>query len=107
MAQTVCVSVADRQRLTTILANRNRPQKHSARARIILHAAERMDMAEVAWLAGIGRPSVWCWHHCFAEACVDGFLRDRTRKPGKASTPESPPEKELSGISRLWCLSRV
>jgi hypothetical protein len=37
MARTVCplVSAADRPRLAAILADRNRPQKHAARARII------------------------------------------------------------------------
>ena len=61
MAQTVCplVSAADRSRLAAILADGNRPQKHVARARIILHAAERLDVAEVARRAGTSRPAVW------------------------------------------------
>jgi hypothetical protein len=25
----------------------------------------------------------WRWQHCFAEAGVEGLLRDKTRKPGK------------------------
>ena len=85
MAQTVCpvVSAEDRQRLAAVLADRNRPQKHVARARIILHSAERLDVAEVARRAGISRPAVWRWQQRFAEAGVDGLLRDRTRKPGK------------------------
>ena len=85
MAQTVCsfLSAEDRQRLAAILADRNRPQKHVARARIILHSAERLDVAEVARRAGISRPAVWRWQQRFAEAGVDGLLRDKTRKPGK------------------------
>ena len=85
MAQTVCplVSAEDRQRLAAILADRNRPQKHVARARIILHSAERLDVAEVARRAEISRPAVWRWQQRFAEAGVDGLLRDKTRKPGK------------------------
>ena len=88
MAQTVCplVSAADRQRLAAIVADRNRPQKHVARARIILHSAERLDVAEVARRAGISRPAVWRWQQRFAEAGVDGLLRDKTRKPGKPPT---------------------
>jgi transposase len=90
MAHTVCplVSAEDRQRLAAILADRNRPQKHGVRVRIILHAAERLDVAEVARRAGISRPAVWRWQQRFAEAGVDGLLRDKTRKPGKAPTPE-------------------
>ncbi len=89
MAQMVCpwVSAADRLRLATVLADRNRPQKHAARARIILASAERLDVAEVARRAGISRPAVWRWQQRFAEAGVDGLLHDKTRKPGKPATP--------------------
>jgi transcriptional regulator with XRE-family HTH domain len=89
MAQTVCplVSAADRARLAAILADRSRSRKHAARARIILHSAERLDVAEVARRAGISRPSVWRWQQRFAEAGVGGLLRDKTRGPGKAPTP--------------------
>ena len=91
MAQTVCsfLSAADRQRLAAIVADRNRPQKHVARARIILHSAERLGVAEVARRAGLSRPAVWRWQQRFAEAGVDGLLRDKTRKPGKPRTPEA------------------
>jgi hypothetical protein len=41
--------------------DRGRPQKHVARARIILHSAERIDVAEVARRALNTRPSVWRW----------------------------------------------
>jgi len=86
MAQIVCplVSAADRARLEAIVADRNRTQKHGARARIILGSAARLSVAEVARRAGVGRPAVWRWQRRFAEAGVDGLLRDATRKPGKA-----------------------
>jgi transposase len=75
--------------LAAILADRNRSQKHVTRARIILHSAERLDVAEVARRAGIGRPAVWRWQRRFAEVGVDGLLRDKTRKPGKPPTPDA------------------
>jgi transposase len=86
MAQIVCplVSVADRARLEAIVADRNRAQKHVARARIILASAERLPVAEVARRAGVGRPAVWRWQRRFAEAGVEGLLREASRKPGKA-----------------------
>ena len=86
MAQIVCplVSAADRARLEAIVADRNRAQKHVARARIILGSAERLSVAEIAKRAGVGRPAVWRWQRRFAEAGVEGLLRDATRKPGKA-----------------------
>ena len=91
MAQTVCpwVSAADRQRLAAVLADRNRPQKHAARARIILASAERLEVAEVARRAGLSRPAVWRWQLRYAESGVDGLLRDKTRKPGKPPTSET------------------
>jgi transposase/transposase-like protein len=86
MAQTLCplVSAEDRQRLAALVSDRNRPQKHVARARIVLLSAERLDVAAVARQAGISRPAVWRWQRRYAEAGVDGLLRDQTRKPGKA-----------------------
>ena len=89
MAQTVCPLGLGcvRQRLAAVLADRNRPQKHVARARVILASAERLDVAEVARRAGLSRPAVWRWQLRFAEAGVDGLVRDRTRKPGKPATP--------------------
>ena len=90
MAHTVCpmVSAADRARLAAVAADRNCPQKHAVRARIILASADRLDVAAVARRAGISRPTVWRWQQRFAETGVDGLLRDKTRKPGKA--PVSP-----------------
>ena len=90
MAQIVCplVSAEDRARLEAIVGDRNRAQKHVLRARIILASADRLNVAEVARRTGASRPAVWRWQRRFARAGVDGLLRDATRKPGKAPTPE-------------------
>ena len=89
MSHEVCpiVSVEDRVRLEAIVADRNRAQKHVARAWIILHSAERLSVAKIARLAKVSRPVVWRWQRRFAEAGVDGLLRDATRKPGKPPIP--------------------
>jgi transposase len=89
MAHEICPLVAaeDRVRLEAIIADRNRPQKHVIRARIVLHSAERLSVAEVARRVGCGRPAVWRWQRRFAEAGVDGLLRDASRKPGKPPVP--------------------
>src|SRR4051794_20574443 len=86
MAQSVClvVSAGDRARLEAIVADRNRPQKHVARARLVLLSADRLDVAAIARRVGISRPAVWRRQRRYAEAGVDGLLRDKTRKPGKA-----------------------
>jgi transposase len=92
MAQTLCplVSAEDRSRLAAIAADRNRPQEHAARARIVLLSADRLDVASVARRAEVSRPAVWRWQRRYAEAGVDGLLRDKTRKPGKAPLGEAP-----------------
>src|SRR6187399_1091549 len=90
MAQTgPLVSAVDRRRLAAIVADRNRPQKHVTRAKIILHSAERIDVTEVARRAASTRPSVWRWQQRFAEVGVAGLLRDKTRKPGKPRTADA------------------
>ena len=85
MAQTVnpVVNPADRAHLAVVVEDRNRPQKHVQRARIILLSAERLSVLEVAARSGASRPSVWRWQQRFAEEGVEGLLRDKTRKPGK------------------------
>jgi len=72
MAQTVCVilSSSDRQMLEAIVADRNRPQKHVERARVVLAAAERGPVQPMATRLGITRPMVWRWQQRFAEGSV-------------------------------------
>jgi transposase len=90
MAQTVCplVSAEEGARLAAIVGDRNRAQKHVARTRIVLHAADHLDVAAVARRVGVSRPSVWRWQQRFAEEGADGLLRDKTRKPGKQRTSD-------------------
>ena len=85
MAQTVCITLSadDRARLTAVIGDRNRPQKHVQRARIVLHSDREPLVTEVARLAEASRPAVWRWQHRFAEEGLDGLLRDKTRPPGK------------------------
>ena len=85
MAQTVCVivSTSDRRWLQAIESDRNGLQKHAERARVVLASAQGDPVQRVATLLGVSRPMVWRWQRRFAEAGVEGLLRDKTRKPGK------------------------
>lgn len=85
MAQTVCIIVSsdDRGRLEAVLADRNRRRKHVERAEVILASAGGGPVKAVAERVGVSRPMVWRWQQRFAEAGVDGLLRDKTRRPGK------------------------
>src|SRR5713101_1278959 len=86
MAHTVCVivSAVDRERLEAIVVDRNQRQKYVERARIVLTSADRGPAQRIAQGIGLSRPTVWRWQQRFAEAGVEGLLRDKTRKPGKA-----------------------
>ena len=90
MAQHVrsSVAAADRDHLEAIVADRNLAQKHVARAWIILGAADRLTVAGIARRDGVGRTAVWRPQRRYAETGIDGLLRDKTRKPGKAPLAE-------------------
>jgi transposase len=98
MAQTVCILLGaeDRRRLAAIIDDRNRPQKHVQRAKIVLLSAERLPVLEVARRTGASRPAVWRWQQRFAESGADGLLRDKTRKPGKPPLPAATVAKILA-----------
>jgi transposase len=134
MAQEVCVIVGmeDRARLVAIINDRNRPLKHIQRAHIILFSADRLPVLQVARRAGTSRPAVWRWQKRYAEAGVEGLLRDKTRPPGRKPVPtatvarvlaltQSEPPGEtthwtgramakavglsLRAVQRIWCNS--
>ena len=106
MAQEVCViaGAEDRARLAAVVGNRSRPLKHIQRARIVLHSAERLSVAEVARRAGTCRPTVWRWQKRFAEEGVDGLLRERTRPPGKPPLPPGKPPLPPETVAKVLAL---
>jgi transposase len=81
------VTPEDRRRLDRIVGDRNSPQKHAARARVILATADGCGTVEVVRRSGLSKPVVWRWQERFMHEGVDGLLRDKTRPPGKASLP--------------------
>jgi hypothetical protein len=85
MAQEICVVVSDeeRLRLEASVGDRNRLLKHVQHARIFLLSAKRRSVLQVVVRAGVSRPAVWRGQRRYAEAGVEGLLRDKTRPPGK------------------------
>lgn len=73
--------------LERIAGDRNTPQKHSARARVILATAEGCGTLEIVRRSGLSKPVVWRWQERFMREGVDGLLRDKTRPPGKPPLP--------------------
>ena len=89
MAQELCVIVSaeDRARLAAIIDDRNRPLKHVQRAKIILFSADRCRCCRWRGAPASSRPAVWRWQKRYAEAGVEGLLRDKTRPPGRTPVP--------------------
>lgn len=58
-------------------------QKHVTRVWIILCSSDRLNVTEIARLSHVSRPAVLRWQRRFAEAAIDGLLREGSRKPGK------------------------
>ena len=79
----IVVSAADRRRLETIVADRNTPQKHVWRARIVLLTTDGLGTNAIMAATGKSKTCVWRWQERFMQAGVDGLLRDKTRPPGR------------------------
>jgi transposase len=90
------VSAADRSRLAAVVADRNSPQKHVWRARIILATAEGCGTTEIMRRTGKSKPCVWRWQERFMAEGVDGLLRDKTRPPGIAPLPVATVEEVVA-----------
>jgi transposase len=73
------MSAADRARLEAVVADRNSPQKHVWRARIVLATADGLGTGEIVRRTGKSKPCVWRWQERFVREGVAGLLRDKTR----------------------------
>jgi transposase len=75
----VTVNAAERARLNAVVANRNSPQKHVWRCRIVLLTADGLGTAAIVQRTVKSKSVVWRWQERFMRAGVDGLLRDKTR----------------------------
>src|ERR1700745_2857888 len=75
----VQLSAADRKKLESVIANRNSPQKHVWRARIVLLTADGPGTAEIMRAAGKAKTVIWRWQERFGKEGVAGLWRDKTR----------------------------
>jgi hypothetical protein len=72
-------SAADRKELEAVVANRNSPQKHVWRAKIVLLTADGHGTAEVMRATGKAKTVIWRWQERVGEEGVAGLWRDKTR----------------------------
>src|SRR5919198_1521204 len=76
------VSAADRVVLDALAQAGKTPQKIALRARIVLGAAAGHSNSDLARTLDTSRPTVLLWRQRYAEAGVEGLLRDAPR-PGR------------------------
>jgi transposase len=75
----IAVTPADRLRLEAIVRDRNSPQKHVWRARIVLLTADGQGTNAITRLLGKDKTVVWRWQERFMQEGVAGLTRDKTR----------------------------
>src|SRR5271168_658472 len=73
------VTPADRARLQSIIRDRNSPQKHVWRARIIILTADGEGTTALMRAVGKGKTVVWRWQERFMQEGIEGLTRDKTR----------------------------
>jgi transposase len=73
------LSRADRSTLEAAVADRNSPQKHVWRARIVLLTADGHGTAEIMGATGNAKTVIWRWQDRFREEGAAGLWRDKTR----------------------------
>ena len=76
---TLSVSSADLDRLRALVSDRNAPQKHVWRARIVLLTAEGVGTSAIMRETSKSKTCVWRWQERFADEGFEGLLRDKTR----------------------------
>ena len=79
MGITIAVTPADRVRLDAIARDRNSPQKHVWRARIVLLTADGKGTNAITQAVGKDKTAVWRWQERFMHEGVAGLTRDKTR----------------------------
>ena len=82
------------------MADRNTPQKHVWRARIVLLTADGAGTNAIMREAGVSKTAVWRWQERFMAEGVERLLRDKTRPPGRAPVP-------LEGVAEVVRLTQT
>jgi transposase len=73
------LSAADRAGLEAVVANRNSPQKHVWRAKIVLLTAAGHGTNEIMQRTGKAKTVIWRWQERFGAEGAAGLWRDKTR----------------------------
>jgi transposase len=90
------VGSKDRARMKAIVSDRDSPQKHVWRCRIVLLTAAGAGTHEIMRTAGVSKTAVWRWQERFRQEGVDGLLRDKTRPSRVPRLPEELAERVVA-----------
>jgi transposase len=96
----ITVTPEDRLRLETIAQDRNSPQKHVWRARIIMLTGDGVGTNGIVAATGKDKTCVWRWQGRFMQEGVEGLVRDKTR-------PSRIPPTPLATIDRVLALTNT
>jgi transposase len=99
------VTPAVRRRLKAVARNRNSPQKHVWRAKIILLSADGVGTNEIMRQTGTSKTCVWRWQERFMAEGFDGLTQ---RDPPAETTHWTAPMMateigiSVSSVQRIW-----
>src|SRR4029077_17067104 len=81
------LSAAERNELEAVVANRNSPQKHVWRAKIVLLTADAHGTAEIMRATGNAKTVIWRWQERFQDEGAENHRRRQTRAPNVRFDP--------------------
>jgi Homeodomain-like domain len=87
--KSVTVSSAEARRLKALVKDRNAPQKHVWRAKIVLLTADGVGTNEIIGQTGKSKTCVWRWQERFMEEGFEGLLRQHRLGVNAQSGPSS------------------
>jgi transposase len=73
------LTAADRAELEAVVANRDSPQKHVWRAKIVLLTVDGLGTGEIKRRTGKAKTVIWRWQERFGAEGLAGLWRDKTR----------------------------
>lgn len=87
VAPQIVLSDAERQKLQSWARGKRVPVRLSARAQVVLLAADGLSNLQIAARVSLGRVAIGRWRQRFAEGGIDAIMKDRPRggRPGKTA----------------------
>jgi transposase len=85
IAAHIWLNDSDRSRLERVTKDRNSPQKHVWRARIVLLSAKGLGTMAITRLTGKSKPTVWRWQARYLEEDPHLLVSDMAARHERSS----------------------